>query len=170
MEAYTLGLIFGIIVGIGVFLIAWFFRRKNHPELDKYDERQTVGRGKAFRAGFYTLLTANAAVSVWDYLDGLPGEPFLWHFSALMLGVTVFALTAIHYDAYVGMYDTPHRWMKIGICLFVAMALSGYSNLRSGRPEGRVMAFLNLSIAVIWVIIVAALMLHRHSTQQEDEE
>lgn len=170
MNAYTWGLVFGISLGIGIFLIATLVSRKKHPEYNKYDERQIVGRGKAFQAGFFTTLIASAAVTIWEYIDGLPGVPFLWHICALMLGVAVFALTAIHFDAYIGMNDSPMRWVKIGLLFVVAMGLSGYANLRTDRPEGRVMAFLNLTIAVIWIVLVVALMIHRRNAQKEAEE
>lgn len=170
MSAYMLGVTAGVTFGLIIFVCAWFWRRRKNPAWNKFDERQIVGRGKAFQAGFFTLLIAGAACAIWEYATGLPGESFLWHIGVLLLGITVFALTAIHYDAYVGMYDTPHRFMRMGILFIVAMTLSGLSNLLSDRPESRTMAFMNLAVAIIWVLIVAALQLHRKKAAMEDAE
>lgn len=171
MNYYMLGFIFGIVFAIGIALIAWNIRRKLHPNSGKYDERQMIGRGKAFQAGFFTTLIASAGVSIWEYIaEGLPGAPFLWHIGALLLGVMVFALTAIHFDAYVGVYDTPARFIRIGVCFMVALGLIGFVNLRTDRPEGQVTAILDLAIAAMWVVIVIALMLHQKGASKEDEE
>lgn len=170
MSAYMLGVTAGITFGLIIIVCAWFWRRRKNPDWNKFDERQIVGRGKAFQAGYFTLLIAGAICSVWEYIAGLPGEPFLWHISVLLLGITVFALTAIHYDAYVGMYDSPKKFIRIGTLFIISMTLSGLSNLLSDRPESKTMAFMNLALAIIWVLIVAALQLHRKKAATEDAE
>lgn len=171
MNYYILGIIFGILFALSIAFISWSIHRKVHPNSGKYDERQLVGRGKAFQAGFFTTLIACAGVSIWEYTaGGLPGEAFLWHIGALFVGVLVYALTAIHYDAYVGIYDSPARFIRMGVIFVAAMALCGIANLSTGRQESMTIAYLNLAIAVMWVIIVAALLLHRRKLQQEDEE
>lgn len=171
MDYYILGIIFGIITALTVFFISWLIFRKKHPNGFKYDERQMIGRGKAFQAGFFTTLICSAAVSTWEYAVGpLPYQPFLWHIGALLLGIAAFAVTAIHFDAYVGMNDTPDRFIKIGILFIIAMTLIGIGNLSSSRPSSIVMAWLNLGLAILWGVILAALLLHRRKENEEDSE
>lgn len=171
MNYYILGVIFGIITALGIAAIVWMVHRKLRPNSGKYDERQIAGRGKAYQAGFFTLLIAGAALNVWEYCaGGLPGIPFLWHMGVIFLGIAVYALTAIHYDAYVGIYDKPSRFIRMGILFIVAMGLSGISNLCSGREEGFVIACLNLGVAVMWILIVSALLIHRRMAEAEEEE
>lgn len=171
MDYYFLGVIFGILFALAAAVIAWFIHLKKHPNSGKYDERQVAGRGKAFQAGFFTTLIASAGVSIWEYLaEGLPGSAFLWHIGALFVGLLVYALTAIHYDAYVGMYDSPTRFVRMGVIFVAANALIGLVNLNNDRPSGVIMPYLNLAIAIMWIIIVAALLLHRRNAQKEDEE
>ena len=169
MNYYYLGIIFGVLFALGAFIIVCFIHKKRHPNTGKYDERQTLGRGRAFQAGFFTLLIAGAICNIWDYVSPLPGGSFLWNIGVLLLGVTVFAVTAIHFDAYVGMYDNPRRFLLMGIGFIVFMAGSGLINFHNGRPEGRIIAITNFGVGIVWLIIVAALLLHRRNAQKEEE-
>ena len=169
MNYYLLGVVVGVIFALGVFFISMYLHKKKHPNTGKYDERQTLGRGRAFQAGFFTLLIAGAICNIWDYVSPLPGGSFLWNIGVLLLGVTVFAVTAIHFDAYVGMYDNPRRFLLMGIGFIVFMAGSGLINFHNGRPEGRIIAITNFGVGIVWLIIVAALLLHRRNAQKEEE-
>ena len=55
MNYYLLGVVVGIVFALAVFFISAYLHRKKHPETGKYDERQIIGRGKAFQAGFFTV-------------------------------------------------------------------------------------------------------------------
>ena len=169
MNYYLLGIFFGIFFGLGVFILACFIHKRRHPNSGKYDERQLADRGKAFQAGFFTLLIASSVCNVWDYVTPLPGGSFLWNIGVVLLGVTVFAVTAIHFDAYVGMYDSPRRFLTMGACFILLMASSGLMNLHNGRPEGRMIGIINFGVGIVWIIIVAALLLHRRNAQKEEE-
>lgn len=169
MDYYLLGILFGIVFALGAFLVAMLIRRKRHPGGCKYDERQMVGRGKAFQAGFFTLLIAGAVCNIWDYASPLPGGNFPWNIGAMLLGVAVFAVTAIHFDAYVAMNDSPRRFLTMGGFFIIAMAMFGLTNFHSDRPEGRMIGILNLGVGFVWVIIVAALLLHRRGVKKEEE-
>ena len=68
---YLVGMLCGIVAAIIVaVLITQFgkkFENKNLPA--EYDERQKLARGKAFQAGFFTLLIYNdSAVLLWGVL------------------------------------------------------------------------------------------------------
>ena len=169
MSYYTLGIIFGITLSLGAFLLAYFIHKKRHPNTGKYDERQTLGRGRAFQAGFFTLLIAGAICNIWDYISPLPGGSFLWNICVLLLGVAVFAVTAIHFDAYMGMYDNPRRFFTMSACFIICMPLMGMGNLCSDRELSRAIGILDFAVAAVWVIIVAALLLHRRNAQKEEE-
>lgn len=169
MNYYYLGIVFGILFALGIFIVAYFTHKRRHPNCGKYDERQVIGRGKAFQAGFFTLLIAGAVCNIWDYISPLPGGNFLWSIGVSLLGVTVFAVTAIHFDAYMGMYDNPRRFLFMGIGFIFLMAGSGLMNFNNGRPEGRIIAVTNFGVGIVWIIIVAALLLHRRNAQKEDE-
>lgn len=169
MNYYLLGVVVGVIFALGVFFISLYLHKKKHPNTGKYDERQMLGRGKAFQAGFFTLLIAGGICNIWDFVSPLPGGSFLWNIGVLLLGVTVFAVTAIHFDAYVGMYDSPRQFLTMGACFIFVMVTIGLNNLHSHRPEGRIIGITNFGVGIVWIIIVIALLLHRRKAQKEDE-
>ena len=169
MNYYLLGVVVGVIFALGVFFISLYLHKKKHPNTGKYDERQMLGRGKAFQAGFFTLLIVGGICNIWDFVSPLPGGSFLWNIGALLLGVTVFAVTAIHFDAYVGMYDSPRQFLTMGACFIFVMVTIGLNNLHSHRPEGRIIGITNFGVGIVWIIIVIALLLHRRKAQKEDE-
>ena len=169
MNYYLLGMIVGVIFALAFFILSLFIRKKKGTYPCKYDERQMVGRGKAFQAGFFTLLSAGALCNIWDFASPLPGGSFLWNIGVLLLGVTVFAVTAIHFDAYLSLNENPQQFLATGASFVFAMATIGLGNLHSNRPEGRIMGIINFGVGIVWIIIVAALLLHRRNSQKEDE-
>lgn len=169
MNYYLLGVVVGVIFALGVFFISLYLHKKKHPNTGKYDERQMLGRGKAFQAGFFTLLIAGGICNIWDFVSPLPGGSFLWNIGVLLLGVTVFAVTAIHFDAYVGMYDSPRQFLTMGACFIFVMVTIGLNNLHSHRPEGRIIGITNFGVGIVWIIIVITLLLHRRKAQKEEE-
>ena len=165
MDYYILGIVFGILFGAVAFMAV----KLRHPNTCKYDERQMVGRGKAFRAGFLTLLIAGGICNTWDFVSPLPGGSFLWNIGVLLLGVTVFAVIAIHLDAYVAMNDNPRRFFTMGICFIIGMPLMGMNNLHSQRDMARTLGILDLAVGAVWAVIVVTLLLHRRKLQKEEE-
>ena len=169
MNYYLLGVVFGIIVGLGVFFTRWCIRKKSGAYPCNYDERQMVGRGKAFQAGFFTLLIAGGICNIWDFVSPLPGEGFVWNIGVMLLGVAVFAVTAIHFDAYLSLNENPRRFLTGGFCFIVSMTLFGVTNLHSARPENHLFGILNFGVGLVWLVIVIALLLHRRKAQKEEE-
>ena len=170
MNYYYLGMAVGFLIAVVAFVVSLAAHKKKHPNTGKYDERQMLGRGKAFQAGFFTLLIAGAVCNIWDFASPLPGGSFLWNMGALLLGVTVFALTAIHFDAYLSLNENPRQFLLTGICFVFAMAAIGLNNLQNDRPEERIMGIINFGVGIVWIIIVAALLLHRRGAAQKEEE
>lgn len=168
MSDYVYGVIVGasLVLVLAVVALIKLYRRNGTP---KYDERQQAGRGKAFQAGFFTLLIGGAAVSIAGLLTELPGGDYVWHMLSLMVGIGVFAVTAIHYDAYVSMNDTPKRFMTSGAILAVAMLVSALANLLLEEDTNHTVGWVNLMLAVVWIVILAAMTLHNRK-KAEDEE
>ena len=169
MNYYLLGVVVGVIFALGVFFISLYLHKKKHPNTGKYDERQMLGRGKAFQAGFFTLLIAGGICNIWDFVSPLPGEGFVWNIGVMLLGVAVFAVTAIHFDAYLSLNENPRRFLTGGFCFIVSMTLFGVTNLHSTRPENHLFGILNFGVGLVWLVIVIALLLHRRKAQKEDE-
>lgn len=167
-EFYYYGVFAGIVLGLLLVLIIVLMNRKKG--LDKYDERQIAGRGKAFRAGFFTLLIGMGILSLDGYIYELPGSPFLWKFGTMMAGLMAFVLTAIHHDAYLSLTDTPKRIYTTGLLFAAAMGLNAVSNFMSDSEYRKMLASVSLTLAVSWLIILAAVWIHNRRGSKEDEE
>lgn len=164
MNYYAMGILVGVIVGA---LIVLFSAMKKGKQ--QYDERQMVGRGKAYQAGFTTMALAVAAVNLLDWIDALPGVPFVWNCGALLLGIGVFAVVAVLNDAYISMTQSPKQITTSGTLFIIAMSLQAFSNFMSDRPESRVFGYLNVMIVIVWAAILIAMAIRKRA-HQEDEE
>lgn len=165
---YLLGVLVGIAFCGAFALLVYLRHKKQNPGADEFDERQMLARGKAFQYGFYTMLTAAGICACVDYLDALPGRSFPWLIGALILGVAVYALTAIHYDAYYGFREKPERYYIMGACFTVVMVFSGISNVTSTDPDNIAFGIVNFEVAAIWLVIVAALLIHNRKGREEE--
>lgn len=127
---------------------AYYFWQREQGPAQIYDERQEQARGVAYKHGFFTL-----AVSIWLFSQFGDALPWIGveagGFLCLVAGGTVFAVTAVWKDAYLGLYKRPERTMA-------ALALGGIGCLcLSGfyiRKEGLLVdGTLNL-----WAVVTAA--------------
>lgn len=166
MNDYVLGILAGAALSVGLFFFIRVLCKKAGD--CEYDERQMVGRGKAFRAGFFTTLIAGAIIACLDFCELLPGRSLPWSMGALLLGVAVFAVTAIHYDAYIGFKSNPRRYYIMGACFIAAMVCNGILNIRNADPDRIAFGILNFQVAAIWVVIIIALLAHRAGRKEEE--
>ena len=68
---YIIGLIAGIAAGLIIFAVAVRCCRDNGQYRSKYDERQKIAMGKAYREGFWTLLIAGVIATQLTRIDAL---------------------------------------------------------------------------------------------------
>lgn len=164
---YIAGIIVGVCVGLAILAVTKYQHRKKYGSA-QYDERQMVGRGKAFQAGFFTSLITNLLYSTYNYLDPLPGEPFLWQMGCMALSIMVFVLVAIHYDAYLSLTEKPETFLRTSVLLTVAMALIGYVNLINESAD-HTSGIIQMIIAGMWLIITAATLIHNYRDKKEQD-
>ena len=165
MDFYILGIAVGLIFGVCLFFFIYAKRKKAGNY--EYDERQMAGRGKAFQYGFYTVLVAGCVYACADFADMLPGKGLPWLVGALLLGVAVFALAAIHFDAYYGFRARAGSYYIMGVCFMLAMVFTGISNVSSGDPDKAAFGIVNFEVAALWLVIVVALLLHQRGSKEE---
>ncbi|MCQ2419668.1 MAG: hypothetical protein MJ118_00880 [Clostridia bacterium] len=168
MNDYVWGVLLGLFLVLVLAFIGYYVIGKKCGST-KYDERQKAGQGKAYQAGFFTLLISVTLVSILNDCDVLPGSDFVWQIAAVLVGVAVFALTAIHFDAYVGMNDTPKRFIIMGGFFTAAMIFSAVGNLMAGESCNHDIGCINLMVAALWIMIVAALLIHNRKKTEEEE-
>lgn len=166
MDSYILGILIGLIFGVCLFFVIYAKLKKAGDY--EYDERQVAGRGKAFQYGFYTVLVAGCAYACADFADMLPGKGLPWLVGALLLGIAVYALAAIHFDAYYGFRARAERYYIMGACFMLATILTGISIVSSGDPDKAAFGIVSFEVAALWLVIVVALLLHQRSSKEEE--
>lgn len=165
---YTLGILFGAVFTAVVCALLFAKKRNWHPGSSDFDERQQIGRGKAYQWGFFTMLIAGSIYAMTDYAMELPGFSLPWVMGIVVLGVAVFAVTAIRYDAFYGFREKGNRYYITGACFLLLMTRSGVANLRRGNPEDVASGIVSLEIAALWLVIVAALLIHNRKGREEE--
>lgn len=122
---YTVGMFCGVFFGI--FLVAILIRlmRKDRSLKGKYDERQEIVRGRAYKIGFYVLLIGIAAeIFLNNFISSYISSNIL-NFAVLCFGVLAYACYCIWNEAYFALNDSPKRFLIIS-------AFIGIINIGSG--------------------------------------
>ena len=175
-----LDFLLGILAGVGVVailcLVIWLVLRRKGRDASRraagYDERQERARGRAFQAGFFTMLIGCAAAAVLSALGVPLLDSYLGYVLALYLGAAVFACVSIHLDAYYRLSDRPRQYMILfGVCgllnLGVALGDMGGGLYRNGRPA---MWTVNLGCAAVMAAILLCQLIHTLRRRREAEE
>lgn len=167
MDTYKIGFLCGF---LAVFLIiaAIQIRKRKKGGSGQFDERQMVGRGKAFQAGFFTLLMLECLNSIGFYLKFLPGDRFLWDIGVFGISITIFAVTAICNDAYLSMTESPKNLYLSGGLLFGANLVCFFINISDSGHRSS--AMINGMLCLMWAIIVLTQYIHSRNTRKELEE
>lgn len=110
--AYLIGLLVGIVFGLGIVAVLIRFCRKDKRWRSKYDERQKIAMGKAYRDGFWTLIIAGFIIM---FIADMGFDKYLSDMIliACLLGLSVYVIECIMRDAYMGITDKPKRWVIV---------------------------------------------------------
>lgn len=122
---YEFGVFCGVFVGI--FLVAILIRlmRNDRCLKGKYDERQEIVRGRAYKIGFYVLLVGiTAEIFLNNFISSYISNNIL-NFAVLCIGVLSYACYCIWNEAYFALNDNPKKFLIIS-------ALIGIVNITSG--------------------------------------
>ena len=172
--AYIAGIICGLAICVIIGLIFRLRRgKKSNQGKIEYDERQLLARGKAYKAGFfvtmiYCLLFAALSVTELPFFQSVTGMLI-----GVFLGIAVFAVTAIHNDAYLGLNENKRSFLILGIVVAVANLLTGVLNGMDGElfVDGQLtFDCLNLMVGILFVVIIAALLIHDCQAKKEEKE
>lgn len=119
---YIIGLLFGLVFGLILAAVAVRFCRGRGNWRSKYDERQKVAIGKAYRDGFWAMLASVAVVFVMYELGIFENHVDIMMVIAGFIGLEVYIVGCIMRDAYIGLNDNAKRWT---IVLAAAAVLNG---------------------------------------------
>ena len=110
-SARMIGVTIGIIVGliIAIFIIRYVNRNKKLTT--EYDEMQKQIRGEGYKYAFYSVMILEAVLCVLTLGVVLPAEPYVVHFFAIFVGITVQACYCIWKGAYIGQNTNLQRYI-----------------------------------------------------------
>ena len=112
-EARMIGVAVGIAVGLLIVAFVLRFINRNKAMATEYDEMQKQIRGVGYRYAFFTVMIFEAFLCILTLGMELPAEPYVIHFAAIFIGVTVQAAYCIWNDAYVGLNTNLGRYIVI---------------------------------------------------------
>lgn len=171
---YYLGLVAGVAVVAVLVLLAGRKQKKTEPQA-KYDERQLVARGKAYKSGFLGMLIADAvAIIVSSAFEISWLSPAVLFSVAALIGIGIFCVSAINNDAYFGFNQnikTSGRFLIFigGLNLIIGIAsLIRGGVIVDGSMNG---SLINLLMGILFIVIYAVILIHdRKNAESEGEE
>lgn len=172
---HTISYIVGIICGLAICVIIGLLFRMRRCKTSgrgtvEFDERQQLARGKAYKTGFVTTL-------IYCLLFGALSATEIPFFQSVMgmligpfLGITVFAVTAIFDDAYLGLNENKRSFYILSIVICAANLAVGIMHGVNGEliENGQLtIDSLSLMLGVLFAIIPCALVIHDLRAKKE---
>ncbi len=156
------GVVIGLIVGLIICIPILRYMNRDKKLMTKYDERQEVTRGKAYKYAFWSSTAALAAVMILDLFDITVATTFTKYFFVMFVGLIVHVGYSIWNNAYYGINTNKKRF--IIICIFAgAMNLFGVvGSIMGGQfvadgviqdPGSNLLCFILLAFAGIELFI-----------------
>ncbi|MCR4899800.1 MAG: hypothetical protein K5907_03180 [Treponema sp.] len=165
----------GVMIALAVGLIVWVVLKATKKDCKKYDERQIVARGKAYRAGFVAFVICEIAVFFIELFTEKPlvlFGPGILQILILFVCLLVFVEYAIFSDAY---YSVGQAFnIKWCIIMMLLGAVFIFQFLRSKDDWFKSYTFIAgifIEIAIISIIIKHAINKKRDAAlDKEDSE
>lgn len=163
--------VIGCAVAFLIFFLFLFFitRKKKNDKNAEYDERQIAARGKAFRAGFFSMMLYFAwfmVVSTFEFeLISRYNVPII--FAGIVFGTGVFAVMAIKNDAYLKLHEKRSTQLTVLILITVVNAVSGIVNFINDAKSG--VFLMNALCALLGIVILAAILIHQKKMSGNEE-
>ena len=161
---------------LGLFLVAmvgYLLKKAGKGPVFKYDERQELRRGKAFKYGFVTLLVYDLVMGA-AYSDGWPKWCDTLVFQCIGIGIAllVFASYCIWNDAYLSLTEQPKKVTALLAVALLLNVVAGAGNIayKGILTEGVFnIGTVNLILAVILLVVIAEFLLKLWLDKREAE-
>ncbi len=168
----------GIIIAILLILPILDFARNDKDPFKRYDERQIAMQGKAYKYAFFSMLSYFVVIMLISFLMDLPlfiQIPFSTDFMllfGLLIGVVVFAVTAIINDAYFSLNENRKFLIGIFSVLTVINLTIGIILIARGELvedlEFNLSNSGNLISGIALLILLISLLVKRFKDRKED--
>lgn len=126
------GMAAGLVVGLIICIILFRYMNKDKKILTKYDERQEMARGRAYKYGFWAAMAAAAVVMIMDVAGITLASSFTKYFFIMFVGILVQITYSIFNDAYMGINTNKKRLMIISIIAGLCNLLGVIGNIKGG--------------------------------------
>ena len=149
-SARMIGVTIGIIVGLIVAIFIIRYVNRNKKLTTEYDEMQKQIRGEGYKYAFYTVMILEAVLCV------LPAEPYVVHFFAIFVGITVQACYCIWKGAYIGQNTNLKRYVILMAIVSVFNLYTAFMAWRTGElfADGKFQApAVNLLCGLMFAVI-----------------
>ncbi len=139
----------------------------------KYDERQLIMRGKAYKIGFMTILVLTASYIFLSLsFDELIMYGYLWNCVSLFVGITVFAVYSVWNDAFFPLKDDANSY----ILLYIFVIIANYIGISPVVQETNSIADVLLSYRLTnvlcilsFTIVLITLLIKKHIDRKEED-
>lgn len=179
MIAHILGFVAGILMVLALFALLTLALRSRgqkdppSPGRGKYDERQKLARGRAFRAGFITVICYEMLYGFADLMGLRWCVNFTGILIGLFLGLAVFAVMAIVQDAYLAINERMNNWLILcGVVVFAngSCVLNQAVHGELVRDGMLTENWLNGLCAALFVVILCAQLIHNARARRAEAE
>ena len=129
---------------------------RNKKLTTEYDEMQKQIRGEGYKYAFYTVMIVEAILCVLTLGMVLPAEPYVVHFFAIFVGITVQACYCIWKGAYIGQNTNLQRYIILMAVVAVFNFSSAFMAWRAGElfADGKFQApAVNLLCGLMFAVI-----------------
>ncbi len=127
------GITAGIIVGLIICIFLFRYMNKDKKVMTKYDERQEMARGKAYKYGFWASMIAAAFVMLLDISMITLASSFTKYFFIMFVGIIAQVTYSIWNDAYYGINTNKKRLIVICIVAGIINLLNVVATIMSGQ-------------------------------------
>ena len=173
MDARSIGLSMGIIVGLILCVVIFKFWNKDGKVRTKYDEKQELTRGRAYKYAFWTLAAFECLMCmITGFGVSLHADMFTLHLSGIMIAAFVHATYSVWNDAYIGLNTNSRRFIICVILIALVNLLSAAMAIISGNivKDGVLQPpFTNLLCALVFMAVGVELII-KNRIEKNDEE
>ena len=169
------GLLVGLLAG---FLLAEFLLFGKDSE-KRFDERQILEQGKAFKIGFFVLLITIEAIIILNFsgLASVADYPVFYQI-AIFLGLLSYVVYCIWHESYFAINEKSTRVIILFAFIAAINIVIGIINAIHGQiiVDGRItFRILNPLCAILFIVIFATMLLKRianskNASADEEEE
>ncbi len=166
----------GLLLGIFIFLLLiTLVVRKRKGELPRYDERQLLLRGRAYRSAFLALVVYLLANGMFSLIAKTAwADAATSSFVGICLAVTVFVVACIKSDAYFPVNQKPRFYFGLFLFITLVNLATGVARLISDGDSLFTDGALNhnimpLVIFAMFAAVLAALLIMRIRSRTHSE-